>query len=36
MNFLRGAGYEFEWMDGLCGVLEIEHLPDYDIDKVIR
>ena len=34
--FLRGAGYEFEWLSNLCDYLETEHLPDYDMDKVIR
>ena len=34
--FLRGAGYEFEFMSGLCDYLETEHLPVYEMDKVIR
>ena len=36
IRFLHGAGYEFEWMSGLCDYLETEHLPVYDLDKVIR
>jgi len=34
--FLRGAGYEFEFISGLCGYLETHELPTYDMDKVIR
>ena len=34
--FLHSAGYEFELMSGLCDYLETEHLPVYDLDKVIR
>ncbi len=36
IKFLHSAGYEFEWMSGLCDYLETEHLPVYDLDKVIR
>ena len=36
IKFLHSAGYEFEWMTGLCDYLETEHLPVYDLDKVIR
>jgi hypothetical protein len=34
--FLRGAGYEFQFISGLCDNLEMEHLTDYEMDKVIR
>ena len=34
--FLRKAGYEFEFMSGLCDYLETENLPVYEMDKVIR
>jgi len=34
--FLREAGYEFELISGLCDYLENEHLPVYEMDKVIR
>jgi peptidoglycan/xylan/chitin deacetylase (PgdA/CDA1 family) len=34
--FLHNAGYEFELMSGLCDYLETEHLPVYDLDRVIR
>ena len=34
--FLRTRGYEFEFMSGLCDCLETEHLPVYDMEKVIR
>ena len=34
--FLRAAGYEFEFMSGLCDYLETESLPVYEMDKVIH
>ena len=34
--FLREAGYEFEFMSGLCDYLETENLPAYEMDKIIR
>jgi peptidoglycan/xylan/chitin deacetylase (PgdA/CDA1 family) len=34
--FLHSAGYEFEWMSGLCDYLETETLPVFDMDKAIR
>lgn len=34
--FLHQAGYEFEFMSGLCDYLETETLPVFDMDKVIR
>jgi peptidoglycan/xylan/chitin deacetylase (PgdA/CDA1 family) len=36
INFLRAAGYEFEFMGGLCGYLEAQDLPVYDMEQVIR
>ncbi len=36
INFLHNAGYEFEFMGGLCDYLENEHLPVYDLEKAIR
>ena len=34
--FLHKAGYEFEFMSGLCDELETEQLPIYDMEKIIR
>ena len=34
--FLREAGYEFEFISGLCDYLETESLPVYEMDKVIH
>ena len=36
INFLHNAGYEFEFMSGLCDYLETETLPVFDMDKAIR
>jgi peptidoglycan/xylan/chitin deacetylase (PgdA/CDA1 family) len=34
--FLRGAGYEFKFMSGLCDYLDTKDLTTYDMDKVVR
>ncbi len=34
--FLRGTGYEFKFISGLCDYLEGKDLPTYDMEKVIR
>jgi peptidoglycan/xylan/chitin deacetylase (PgdA/CDA1 family) len=36
IRFLRGAGYEFECMSGLCDYLETEDVPVLEMDRVIR
>ncbi len=36
IHFLRGAGYEFEFMSGLCDAVEANPAPQFSIEKVIR